>query len=107
MLLLKRLADAERDGDRIYAVIQGVGVAEPNPKARFGDGPLYVNSEARPWVHGTGSHPRRAGVNAFGFGGTKFHAILEEYTGEYLSRESVTERRPSELFLWSAGSRAE
>ena len=84
-----------------------LGVAEPNPKARFGDGPLYVNSEARPWVHGTGSHPRRAGVNAFGFGGTNFHAILEEYTGEFLSRESVTERRPSELFLWSAGSRAE
>ncbi|RMG19388.1 MAG: acyltransferase domain-containing protein [Deltaproteobacteria bacterium] len=27
MLLLKRLRDAERDGDRIYAVIRGVGVA--------------------------------------------------------------------------------
>lgn len=27
MLVLKRLADAERDGDRIYAVIRGVGVA--------------------------------------------------------------------------------
>ena len=25
MLVLKRLADAERDGDRIYAVIKGVG----------------------------------------------------------------------------------
>jgi acyl transferase domain-containing protein/phosphopantetheinyl transferase len=27
MLVLKRLADAERDGDRVYAVIRGVGVA--------------------------------------------------------------------------------
>ena len=27
MVVLKRLADAERDGDRIYAVIRGVGVA--------------------------------------------------------------------------------
>ena len=27
LLVLKRLADAERDGDRIYAVIQGVGLA--------------------------------------------------------------------------------
>ncbi len=27
MVVLKRLADAERDGDRIYAVIRGTGVA--------------------------------------------------------------------------------
>ena len=27
MVVLKRLADAERDGDRVYAVIRGVGVA--------------------------------------------------------------------------------
>ena len=28
MVVLKRLADAERDGDRIYAVIRGTGVVE-------------------------------------------------------------------------------
>ena len=27
MLVLKRLADAERDGDRIYAVIRGIGTS--------------------------------------------------------------------------------
>ncbi|MFO0805949.1 MAG: beta-ketoacyl synthase N-terminal-like domain-containing protein [Gemmataceae bacterium] len=31
--VLKRLADAERDGDRVYAVIRGVGVASNEPDA--------------------------------------------------------------------------
>jgi len=184
MVVLKRLADAERDGDRIYAVVRGVGVASdgrgvgllaPRPEGEelalrrayaaagvsprtvglieahgtgtpvgdlveiqalarvFGprDGrpwcalgsvksmighalpaagvaslikatlalhhkilpptlhgehphpelektPFYLNTETRPWVHG-GAEPRRAGVNAFGFGGINAHVVLEEY----------------------------
>ena len=83
-----------------------LGVTQPNPKALFGDGPLYVNSETRPWLHGLHEHPRRAGVSAFGFGGTNFHAVVEEYTGEFLpEREAVLQDWPSELFLWSASTR--
>ncbi|HSO04422.1 MAG TPA: acyltransferase domain-containing protein, partial [Candidatus Limnocylindrales bacterium] len=37
-----------------------------------------VNTELREWAH-SGSDPRRAGVSAFGFGGTNFHVALEEY----------------------------
>ncbi|MCU0233239.1 MAG: nitronate monooxygenase, partial [Thermoanaerobaculales bacterium] len=59
-----------------------INVERPNPKAGFGDGPLYVNSELRPWLAGSAGHPRRAGVSAFGFGGTNFHVTLEEYTGD-------------------------
>jgi malonyl CoA-acyl carrier protein transacylase len=80
-----------------------LGVTEPNPKARFGEGPLYVNSETRPWIH-TADHPRRAGVSAFGFGGTNFHAVLEEYRGDIVRRRYVSASRPSELLLW-AGKR--
>jgi len=187
MLVLKRLADAERDGDRIYAVIRGMGTAsdgkgdavyaptaagqaralrnayrnagiEPETielieahgtgtkvgdateieglKKVFGDGgraepwcalgsvksmightkaaagaaglikaamalhhrvlpptikvdkpnaaatgktPFYINTEQRPWLPQP-DHPRRAAVSAFGFGGSNFHCVLEEYS---------------------------
>jgi acyl transferase domain-containing protein/phosphopantetheinyl transferase len=50
---------------------------EPNPKLELEKTPFYVNTETRPWIHGS-REPRRAGVNAFGFGGINAHAILEE-----------------------------
>jgi len=50
----------------------------PNPNIDFGHSPLYVNTELRPWPTPKDG-VRRAGVSAFGFGGTNFHAVLEEY----------------------------
>src|SRR5262249_22582420 len=41
-------------------------------------GPLYINTEKRPWLN-EDDHPRRAGVSSFGFGGSNFHCVLEEY----------------------------
>ena len=53
--------------------------AEPaNPNIDFDRVPFRVNTELR-----RGTFPpagiRRAGVSAFGFGGTNFHAVLEEH----------------------------
>ncbi len=85
-----------------------LGVTEPNPKADFKHSPLYVNSEARPWTRRSDGQPRRAGVSAFGFGGTDFHLALEEYTGEFLGASRVAvESWPSELLIWRAESRSE
>jgi acyl transferase domain-containing protein/phosphopantetheinyl transferase/acyl carrier protein len=53
---------------------------EPDPKLELDRTPFYVNTETRPWIHG-GPAPRRAGVNAFGFGGINAHAVLEEPPG--------------------------
>lgn len=50
----------------------------PNPDIDFAHSPLRVNTELKPWEVPSDS-PRRAGVSAFGFGGTNFHAVLEEY----------------------------
>lgn len=46
-----------------------------NPGIDFSTGPFYVNTRLRPWPETEG--PRRAGVSAFGFGGTNAHFILE------------------------------
>ena len=67
--------------------------------------PLYVNTSARPWVHPMGAS-RRAGVNAFGFGGVNTHAVMEEPpqdTGAGAQPGSWTK----ELILLSANSRDE
>jgi len=49
-----------------------------NPNIDFAHSPLYVNTELQPWTM-PADGVRRAGLSAFGFGGTNFHAVLEEY----------------------------
>ncbi len=60
-----------------------LNVTSPNAKFGLDDSPLYVNTKPRPWVRDAGQPPRRAGVSAFGFGGTNFHVVLEEYQAEH------------------------
>lgn len=50
---------------------------EVNDDLGFADTPFYVSTEARPWVKSSAT-PRRAAINAFGFGGINAHLILEE-----------------------------
>jgi len=53
----------------------------PDPRLGIEESPFYLSMHARPWLS-TGCHPRRAGVSAFGFGGSNFHMVLEEYPSE-------------------------
>ena len=74
---------------------------EPNPKLELERTPFYLNTETRPWIHG-GPEPRRAGINAFGFGGINAHAVLEEFDSP-----STAEHRPpwdSEVCILEAQS---
>ena len=61
-----------------------VNCQHPNPNVDFARSPLYVNGELRPWT-AVADGVRRAGVSAFGFGGTNFHAVLEEYVPHRLT----------------------
>ncbi|WP_319114942.1 type I polyketide synthase [Streptomyces caniscabiei] len=51
------------------------GFTEPNPLLETGDCPLYLPTRAVAW---TGEGPRRAGVSAFGIGGTNAHVVIEQ-----------------------------
>ena len=53
-----------------------VKIEKPHPELEAG--PFQVSLTARPWMRRQGL-PRRAGVSAFGFGGSNFHCVLEEY----------------------------
>lgn len=53
-----------------------INFTRPNPKIDFAKSPFYVNTQLRTWP-GT-PWPRRAGVSAFGVGGTNAHVVLEE-----------------------------
>ncbi len=57
-------------------LVPSLNYSQPNPRIDFANSPFYVNTELRPWSAGTG--PRRAGVSAFGVGGTNAHVILQE-----------------------------
>jgi acyl transferase domain-containing protein/NAD(P)-dependent dehydrogenase (short-subunit alcohol dehydrogenase family) len=55
-----------------------IKVENPLPILAKGDSPFYLSLDKRPWLQPEG-HPRRAACSALGFGGTNFHAVLEEH----------------------------
>ncbi len=67
-----------------------------SPHPEMAEGPLFVNTELRPWERD--GAPRRAGVSSFGIGGTNAHVVLEEAP----ERASSGPSRPFQLLLLSA-----
>ncbi|MFF3350598.1 beta-ketoacyl synthase N-terminal-like domain-containing protein [Streptomyces sp. NPDC002779] len=81
-----------------------VKVAAPQAALAAPGSPLYVNTELRPWIRGT-SHPRRAAVSSFGFGGSNFHLTVEEHQPPPGVESPPRVRTvPTELILAQAGS---
>ena len=78
-----------------------IKVETPNEAVTPGETPFYVNTEKRPWMPESG-HPRRAGVSAFGFGGSNFHCVVEEYESH---ATAVDWDGRDQIFAFSAESR--
>ncbi len=53
-----------------------LGFEAPNPAIDFETSPFRVNDRLQDWPQR--GHPRRAGVNSLGVGGTNAHVVLEE-----------------------------
>ena len=59
------------------------GFVTPNENVDWTTNPFYVPTQSKDWSHTDNQIPRRAGVSAFGFGGTNFHVTMEEYVESY------------------------
>ncbi|MCB1509648.1 MAG: amino acid adenylation domain-containing protein, partial [Hyphomicrobiaceae bacterium] len=71
----------------------------PNPKFDMSGSPFKVATESTPWNVDGGK--RRAGVSAFGVGGTNAHVVLEEAP----KRDASHSSRPAHVLPISARSR--
>jgi len=60
-----------------------LGFVHPNPNIDWSESPFAVNTKLREWEVPNGD-PRVAAASAFGFGGTNFHVVLEEYVPGHL-----------------------
>jgi len=59
------------------------GFEQPNTSVNWDEIPFYVPTISSDWPVPQSKAPRRAGVSAFGFGGTNFHCAIEQYDPEY------------------------
>ncbi|GAA0790318.1 MULTISPECIES: type I polyketide synthase [Pseudomonadati] len=83
-----------------------INVSKPNPKLGIDDSPFYLNTETRPWLPRADDTPRRAGISSFGFGGTNFHVVLEEYTQDHQRDAKYRQRAVAQSLLISASNKA-
>jgi polyketide-type polyunsaturated fatty acid synthase PfaA len=72
----------------------------PDPDLNMEESPFYINSETRPWFSEK-DFPRRSGVSSFGFGGSNFHVVMEEYAKK---KTDISWDGTIELFAFSARS---
>jgi amino acid adenylation domain-containing protein len=73
---------------------------KPNPDFDLANSPFRVNTELSDWE--SNGLPRRAGVSAFGVGGTNAHVVLEQAPVAGQDRPG----RPAQVLLLSARSEA-
>ena len=82
-----------------------IGIDKPNSRIDLTTSRFYLNTETRPWFKKESDQPRRCGVSAFGFGGTNFHVVLEEY-GKGKNKPKYLHYRDAEIFIFTGENKA-
>ncbi|WP_418135171.1 SDR family oxidoreductase [Psychromonas sp. GE-S-Ul-11] len=82
-----------------------INVDLPNKNLDIENTPLYINTETRPWMQRVDGVKRQAGISSFGFGGTNFHLVLEEYSQQHQHAYRLNEVAQS--FLIAADNKAQ
>ncbi|HEY0535265.1 MAG TPA: SDR family NAD(P)-dependent oxidoreductase, partial [Actinoplanes sp.] len=80
-----------------------INLTRPNPAWSPSESPFAFHTSARPWAAPASS--RFAGVSAFGFGGTNYHAVLAAYAPAADPRHARRDW-PAELFCFRGADRA-
>jgi acyl transferase domain-containing protein len=73
-----------------------INVDNPNPKLEIEQSSFYLNTDTRPWINNN-STPRRAGISSFGFGGSNYHFVMEEYLPEMGSSSDAKNYREHDV----------
>lgn len=73
-------------------------VTRPNPALDLPESPFFIADHKQDWPDKTG--PRRAGVSAFGVGGTNVHLVLEQAP----ARDAAAPARRNQILALSARS---
>ena len=77
-----------------------IGYVRPNPQIDFDATPFVPQATLAAWPRGDA--PRRAGVSAFGFGGTNAHVVVEEAPAAARAPLAAPSSRPDQLLVVSA-----
>ncbi|MGQ4429249.1 MULTISPECIES: SDR family NAD(P)-dependent oxidoreductase [unclassified Streptomyces] len=76
---------------------------QPNPAWQEDSSPFVFHARPRPWA--APAEERVAGLSAFGFGGTNFHAVIGAY-GDAVPPAQGLDAWPAELFTFRGADRA-
>ncbi|MFI6460306.1 SDR family NAD(P)-dependent oxidoreductase [Streptomyces sp. NPDC050538] len=76
---------------------------QPNSAWQADNSPFVFHARPRPWA--APAEERVAGLSAFGFGGTNFHAVIGAY-GEAVPPAQGLDAWPAELFTFRGADRA-
>lgn len=81
-----------------------INFEKPNPKLGLPTSPFYIQTELTEWK-ASAEHPRRAGLNGLGLGGTNAFVVLEE-APEQATKARAPVDRPVHTLALSARSEA-